>query len=559
MTSDPFQNPPESSLASQTDTLPPSVEQEFTQGIQNPPTTWNGVIRKLGPGLIVAASIVGSGELIATTKTGAQAGLALLWLILIGCFVKVFVQVELGRYSITHGRTTLDALNTLPGKIGGVNFILWFFLVMLTASTVQMGGIVGGVGQSMAISFPLTGDYRNAIQIPSAGELAWFQKWEDDLSGSREQFLNLSSSEQRRVHRGHFRLKQQIDESGPSGLAALELVRNGKEFKDPWTLDDRIWAGIVTAITIAFLYSGSYGVLQALSTLFVVAFTITTVGNVFALQWTQDWSLSTSEFLDGLKFRLPDTDNKWVAVQTALATFGIIGVGAAELIVYPYWCIEKGYARFTGKRSADPDWARRARGWLRVMRWDAFFSMVVYTLATVAFYIMGAAVLHREGRDPEGLRMVSTLASAYVPIFGHYAKWLFLMGAVAVLYSTFLVANAGHARMLIDFLKVYGAIDRQSQTVHDNWLRALAVILPLTAFCLFAIGTDPVFAVLASGFTQSMMLPLVGLGTLYFRWKETDERLKPTPLWDVCLVISFVAFALTGAWGLYTLITKLLA
>ena len=33
-----------------------------------------GILKELGPGLIVAGSIVGSGELIATTLTGAEAG-----------------------------------------------------------------------------------------------------------------------------------------------------------------------------------------------------------------------------------------------------------------------------------------------------------------------------------------------------------------------------------------------------------------------------------------------------------------------------------------------------
>ncbi len=43
------------------------------------------ILRQLGPGFIMAASIVGSGELIATTKTGGEAGISLLWLIIIGC------------------------------------------------------------------------------------------------------------------------------------------------------------------------------------------------------------------------------------------------------------------------------------------------------------------------------------------------------------------------------------------------------------------------------------------------------------------------------------------
>ena len=39
-----------------------------------PPKTLGRIVMSVGPGLIVAGSIVGSGELIATPKTGAEAG-----------------------------------------------------------------------------------------------------------------------------------------------------------------------------------------------------------------------------------------------------------------------------------------------------------------------------------------------------------------------------------------------------------------------------------------------------------------------------------------------------
>ena len=84
-----------------------------------PPNTLFGILGRLGPGLIVAGSIVGSGELIATTKTGAEAGFWLLWLILIGCVIKVFAQVEMGRYSLVGGKTTMFGLNEVPGARGG--------------------------------------------------------------------------------------------------------------------------------------------------------------------------------------------------------------------------------------------------------------------------------------------------------------------------------------------------------------------------------------------------------------------------------------------------------
>ena len=104
--------------------------------IQEPPTSFGGIFRKLGPGLIIAASIVGSGELIATTKTGAQAGISLLWLVIVGCVIKVFVQVELGRVAISQGETTLTSLNRIPGPRLGVSWIIWYWLMATRPSSI---------------------------------------------------------------------------------------------------------------------------------------------------------------------------------------------------------------------------------------------------------------------------------------------------------------------------------------------------------------------------------------------------------------------------------------
>jgi Mn2+/Fe2+ NRAMP family transporter len=541
-----------SDITPEFDTVAPEFDQEAEAGIQDPPRSFLGTLMKLGPGLVIAGSIVGSGELIATTKTGAQAGIALLWLVIIGCVIKVFVQVELGRYSITHGQTTLNALNQLPGRLGPINYILWFFLVMMLANTVQQGGIVGGVGQSLAIAIPITGDYREAVALPSEKELAWFVKWDDDLSGPRELWQALSTERQERVSLRHTRIREQLDLLGERGSLALEKVRRGETLVDPWTTDDRVWATLVTLLTAALLYNGSYGIIQNLSTVMVVAFTFITLGNVIALQMTDGWSLSAAEFAKGFSFTLPAGEAGWAGITTALAAFGIIGVGATELITYPYWCIEKGYARFAGKRSGEESWAIRARGWMRVMHWDAFLSLLIYTTATVAFFLMGVSVLYREGRDPDDMRMVSTLAAAYVPIFGEYAKWLFLLGAVAVLYSTFLVASAGHARMFVDFLKICGLLDRNNQKVHDRSLSFFCVALPVISLGLFVGGINPVSAVLLAGITQAVMLPMLGFAALYFRWKATDARLKPGRLWDLALVLSFLALFVTACWGVWT-------
>ncbi|MEO0476445.1 MAG: hypothetical protein AAF085_10830, partial [Planctomycetota bacterium] len=145
------------------ETQPPTDDSKpDLAGTLDPPTTLGGILKKLGPGLIIAGTIVGSGELIATTAVGAEAGFVLMWLIIIGCLIKVFVQIEFGKYAIMNGMTTLDGMNEVPGprfggpKQGRVNWVCWFWLVFIVVALVQVGGIIGGVGQAVSIQLPLS-------------------------------------------------------------------------------------------------------------------------------------------------------------------------------------------------------------------------------------------------------------------------------------------------------------------------------------------------------------------------------------------------------------------
>src|SRR5688572_25718323 len=115
------------------------------------PTSLKGLLRQLGPGLIITSIIVGSGELIVTPKLGAEVGFKLLWFIIVGCLVKVFVQIELGRYAVTRGRSTLEALNTLPGPRAAVSWVLWLWLAMFICLVPQVAGMVGGVATSLRL------------------------------------------------------------------------------------------------------------------------------------------------------------------------------------------------------------------------------------------------------------------------------------------------------------------------------------------------------------------------------------------------------------------------
>ena len=56
----------------------------------------------------------------------------------------MFVQVELGRYTLVTGKTTLEAMNSVPGpKLRVVDGLVW--VVMYIGSTMQVAGMMGGI------------------------------------------------------------------------------------------------------------------------------------------------------------------------------------------------------------------------------------------------------------------------------------------------------------------------------------------------------------------------------------------------------------------------------
>lgn len=453
-------------------------QQAGTDGVLEPPVGFRATLKYLGPGLILAGSIVGSGELIATTRTGAEAGYSLLWLIIVGCVLKVFAQVEICRHCITHGETTLTALDKIP-KCGRAISVFW--LVTFLFGLGQLGGIVGGVGQALDLVLP----------IP------------ESLMGGRGDF---------------------------------------------------VWASVVTVVTIFLLTVGGFSLIETICVCLVGTFTLITVGNVMALQTYGEWAIHWSDLREGLSFGLPEAVGESTPLLTALAAFGIIGVGASELVAYPYWCLEKGYGKFIGPRDQSDSWAVRARGWIRVLQVDAWGSMVVYTLSTVAFYLLGAAVLHRLSEVPEGLDMIRTLANMYQPVFGKAGEAILLFGAVAVLFSTFFVSNANKSRLMSDTLDVFGVVQlKGNDPLRQRWIKFFSVFFPLLCLTIYWFIPKPVVLVLLSGLMQSLLLPVVAFAALWFRFRHSDARLRPGRAWDVMLLMSFLCFVVIGV---YIAVTK---
>jgi manganese transport protein len=435
------------------------------------PTSVGGILRQLGPGLIITASIVGSGELIVTPKLGASIGFTLLWFIILGCVLKVFIQIELGRFTLARGLTTLETMDLVPGPRVVVSWLLWLWLIMFAATVFQVAGMVGGVASIMAI----------------AG-------------------VKLS----------------------PSTIA--------------------IAIGLFTAV---LLVVGRYKLVEAASTWMVVAFTLCTMVAVFALQFSP-YRITLHHLAEGLSFKLPGS------FTVAFAAFGIIGVGASELIYYPYWCLEKGYARHVGRTDGTPAWSQRARGWMRVLNADAWVSCLVYTSATLAFYLLGAAVLHAKNLNVTNVDMISTLSHMYVETFGAWSLWLFLIGAFAVLYSTIFVATASNARLLADALVVFRVRTYATDVDRQRTIRWLCALVPAAWTILFLVWGSPVTLVFVGAVAQGLMIPFLALAALWLNYRQTDPALRTSAFWRACLWVSAACMTAVGLYQIWSEVGKLL-
>jgi Mn2+/Fe2+ NRAMP family transporter len=113
-------------------------------------------LKLAGPGLIVAATGIGSGDVVSATVAGANHGVVLLWAIAVGAFFKFVLNEGIARWQLATGTTALEGwAEHLPAWVTGyfgVYLLLWTVAVsaaLTNATGLGMANLSGGaVSQS---------------------------------------------------------------------------------------------------------------------------------------------------------------------------------------------------------------------------------------------------------------------------------------------------------------------------------------------------------------------------------------------------------------------------
>ncbi|MEO7960806.1 MAG: Nramp family divalent metal transporter [Ginsengibacter sp.] len=438
--------------------------------IKEPPESFLKKLKFLGPGFILSASIVGSGELIATTTLGARAGFVAFWIIIVSCLVKVAVQLEFGKQAILTGKTAMHSFNTLHrAPKGNGNWVVWTVFILLSLKIIQIGGILGSAAIVLSMLFPFAPVY--------------------------------------------------------------------------------VWVFIIAILAASMIYKGYYKVIEKVSLVMIAIFTLSTVTALFVLRYTP-FSFSVADIAEGLKFKFPPA-----IVAVAFGAFGITGVGADEIIAYNYWCIEKGYAAYTGPRDESDAWKLRARGWIKVMYIDALLAMVIYTIVTAAFFLLGAAVLHGRNAIPEGNAVIETLALIYTQSLGPGVKTMYLFGAFFVLFSSVFASLAAWTRVFPDIFGQMGWLNFFDTTQRIKTVSILAWVIPMIWALTYLFISLPVFMILSGGIVGSFMLFVVVYAAIIFRNRRA-KFMNSGFFYNAAFLVSILSIVTIGVYGLVQLFSK---
>ena len=317
--------------------------------------------------------------------------------------------------------------------------------------------------------------------------------------------------------------------AGMGGLAGAVAEAGNTMF--PF-LSTEIWVAISCLLTWLLLYFGSYKSLERTLLIMVLFFSFMTMIIAIAMQSTE-YQVNLNQISQGLSFSFPTE-----YLPLALAVFGFTGISYGEIMAYTYWCLEKGYADNSGGD------VEETKHWIKTMQTDVWVTVFFITLGTLPFFFLGAGVLNNVPELQEALAtgsfwdvdVISSLQNMFSLVLGGWAKWLFIILAFFVLFSTLLSGTAAFTRTISDYLISMGLVKEKKDT-RQSLIKLVAFAIPFLSGLFYFILPNPITLLLIAGIWAAMGLPIVNIGALYLV-NKLDPALQPKLSTKIILWVS---------------------
>ena len=304
-----------------------------------------------------------------------------------------------------------------------------------------------------------------------------------------------------------------------------------------------VWVLICCLSTWLILFWGSYQALERILLTMVLFFSLVTMYIAFSMQATP-YEVNVAQVYEGLTFDFPMEH-----LALALAVFGFTGISYGEIMAYTYWCLEKGYAQ---DNQGD---VQKTKGWIKVMQTDVWVTVFFITIGTLPFFFLGSGVLHQDQEMQELLKstsfweieIIDILQNMFALVLGSWAKWLFVLLAFFVLFSTLLSGTAAFTRTIADYFISTGLILEKKDT-RTKLIKIIAFVIPFLSGLFYFILPNPITLFIIAGVWAALGLPIVNIGAL-FLISKLDKDLQPKPftkmiLWATLFFQVLMAFLL---------------
>ena len=112
------------------------------------------ILFMIGPGLVWCSEMIGSGEVILTTRNGAVLGIGVMWAILSGIFLKYWIGVGGARYTVCTGEGMMDMFDRIPGP---KHWVVWIVLVIqFISGSIAIGALASASGVFINALIPIS-------------------------------------------------------------------------------------------------------------------------------------------------------------------------------------------------------------------------------------------------------------------------------------------------------------------------------------------------------------------------------------------------------------------
>ncbi|MFD1362417.1 Nramp family divalent metal transporter [Lentibacillus salinarum] len=149
------------------------MEQRIPDADSEKSINFKSKLKIIGPGIILAATGIGSGDLVTSTVAGADFGMVLAWAVIIGVSLKLLLSEGVARWTLATGKTILEGWRLLG------RWTMGYFLIYVTLFGLIYGAAIAtACGIMMHAMFPVMPIWAWAIIHSVAGFLLiWFGRY----------------------------------------------------------------------------------------------------------------------------------------------------------------------------------------------------------------------------------------------------------------------------------------------------------------------------------------------------------------------------------------------